>query len=439
MRIDSRRQEDGKPVVRQRGRWSARLLAVLIAVLGAMYIGIYLATPAAADSFVKSIEEDHGTYYRLKVKLAYKGQPQDFDIVVGCNVRQINYGGGGGRTYEVGLVPTVFGRRMDDSKGLVVRPPDACDGRTTANGKVQPDLLPVIVVYDDAETLSFGTAYLSEDAYESPLSVLAFGGATIEKATKSEFDEFRRTRPNLVKRESYFSPLDSDDELRKKNFRRLTRPFGHACQGYMRFRIPEDVRPLVRQRWPDGHPTYWKPDTDEQQYEITRQIWGRKQILTDRPNDVPRNWHHLMEMIPEYTANRGLATRAGGGLASQTRGTLFPPSIYPATDDNQSHRWPADPAQWPAFLASKEAFAASDVDFRGGQTRGFAYCSALSRVPKTAEVMSDLTQKRRVFRIDGQDVVSKQSPLAANVWIFERDEYVFHAFDIALDSTRGDI
>jgi hypothetical protein len=408
-----------------------------LAMLGAICIAGGSATSLAGD--VKSIEEDHGTYFRLKVKLAYKGQSQDFDIVVGCNVRQINDGGGGGTTYEVGLVPTVFGQRMDDGKGLVVRPPDACDGRTTANGMVQPDLLPVIVVYDDAETLTFGTAYLSEDAYENPLSVLTFGGATIENATKAEFAEFRRTQPNLVTRESYFSALDSDQELEKKNFRRLTRPFGHACQGYMRFRIPDEVRPLVRQRWPQGHPTYWKPGTYDAQGDIIRQVRGRKQILTDRPNDVARNWYHFMEMIPEYTANRGLATRTGGGLAWQTRGTLFPPSIYPATDDGEAHRWPTDPAQWPAFLASKNALVTSDIDFRGGQTRGFAYCSAVSRVPKTAEVVSEISQKRRVFRIDEQDVVSMLPPLAGGAWIFERDEYFFFGFSIALDSTRGDV
>ena len=71
--------------------------AVAIGVAG------YAGTPLADGlSFVKSIKQDHGTYYRLKVKLAYKGEPQDCDIVVGCNVRVINYKGGG-NTYEAGL------------------------------------------------------------------------------------------------------------------------------------------------------------------------------------------------------------------------------------------------------------------------------------------------------------------------------------------------
>ena len=59
-------------------------------------------------SYTKSVEVDRGTYFRLKVKLTYKGEPQDFDIVVGCNVRRITYKDGSG-TYEAGLIPSVFG------------------------------------------------------------------------------------------------------------------------------------------------------------------------------------------------------------------------------------------------------------------------------------------------------------------------------------------
>jgi len=180
----------------QRSSLIAALAAVAVAGTAFIALGSDIGQALLGHwSFVRSIENDRGTYYRLKVKLTYKGEPQDFDVVIGCNVHQINYKDGG-RTYEVGLVPTVFGRRMSDGKALVVRPPAACKGQTTANRGVAPDLLPLVVVYDDAKTLSFGTAYLSEDAYDSPLSVLKFGGAKIEKATRDDFDEFRHTQTN---------------------------------------------------------------------------------------------------------------------------------------------------------------------------------------------------------------------------------------------------
>jgi hypothetical protein len=413
----------------------SRLAALVLVVCATGCAGKPLA---GIPSFVKSVEEDHGTYYRLKVKLTYKGEPQDFNIVVGCNVREIIYKDNS-TTYEAGLIPTVFGRRMSDGKGLVVRPPNACDGQTTANGEVPPDLLPVVVVYDDADTLTFGIAYLSEDAYEGPLSVLKFGGATIESATRSEFDEFRRTQSNLVKRESYHSDIESDAGLKRLGFTRLTRPFGSLCQGYMRFRIPTGLRELVRRSWPEARPKYWRADTYEAESAITKEIWSSEQIQTDRPGDPPRPSISYMEFEPALTADRGLANRVGGGLVARERVHLFPPSIYPATDDYEAHRWPADRSQWLSFLATKDVLVTSDLDFRGGRTRGFAYCSVDPRTSADREVNAVLAQKPKVFRVDGQDVVSKRPAIRGETWIFERDEYVFRFFDINLGSTRGDV
>ena len=177
--------------------------ALLAAVVAAQRSQVSQALRGNWD-FVKSAQRETGTYYRLKVKLTYKGEPQDFDIVVTCGGRQINYADGG-RTSELGVTPSVFGRRMSDGKGLVVHPPQACRGETTENGGVAPDFLPAVIVFDDAETLAFGTAYMSDDAYDSPLSDLSFGGATIERADRAAFEHFRREQPNLVKRNSYWT------------------------------------------------------------------------------------------------------------------------------------------------------------------------------------------------------------------------------------------
>ena len=66
----------------------------LLAVAAVAIIGAAAFTSVQAQT-TKSITNDDCTYYRLKVKLTYKGEPQDFDIVVGCNVRQVNYKEGG--------------------------------------------------------------------------------------------------------------------------------------------------------------------------------------------------------------------------------------------------------------------------------------------------------------------------------------------------------
>ncbi len=290
-------------------------------------------------SFVKSIEQDQGTYYRLKVKLTYKGEPQDFDIVVGCNVRRITYKDGSG-TYEAGLIPTVFGRRMSDGKGLVVRPPNACQGETTANGRIRADLMPIVVVYDNADTLDFGTAYISDDAYDSPLSVLKFGGATVAPATRSDFDEFRSAQPNLVSRESYWSRAP-DDVLTRMHIDRAPRTWAHICEGYKRFRIPDTARAAVRARWPEERPEYWVLDT----YENAPAIFGdgfTQLIRIDREAESPHP-AAAFQWPGDDAADFGAMRRTptpGGAIAG---------AYYPSADDYRLDQWPVDRNNWPAY------------------------------------------------------------------------------------------
>ncbi len=178
------------------------MLWVTMTERGQMLLGIW--------SFTERVTVDRGTYFRLKVDVTYKGEPQHFDIVVGCNVLDITYKDGSG-THEVGLVPTVYGRRMSDGKGLVVRAPDACGGETTANGRVPANFMPVLVIYDDAGTLGSGSAYIVDEAYQNPRSPMTFGKASVETASRAEFLDFRQSGPsNLVTREQYHSAQAQD-------------------------------------------------------------------------------------------------------------------------------------------------------------------------------------------------------------------------------------
>jgi hypothetical protein len=341
------------------------LLIVGLVCIAAIFSGgsDFVRAQLATKSFTKSIEEDRSVYYRLKVDLAYKGEPQHFDIVVGCNVRQINYRDGG-RTVEVGLIPTVFGRRMSDGKGLVVRPPRACRGETTENGQVQPDLLPVVIVYDNADILDFGTAYLSEDAYEGPLSILKFGSASIERATRGDFDQFRKTQKNLVTSQSYHASLSSDPSV--------PRPFGHSCQTHQRFRIPDSLRSLVKEQQPDGSPRYWVPDAFPAEQKITESISRGKAIQSDRTTDSTLPWSAWRERW--NAADFGLPTRTGGGRISTRRGYLFPAAYYPSSDDRRTDKWPSNFHERADYLAALKNFAWASIDVGGGRMRGFGYC-----------------------------------------------------------------
>src|SRR5882757_7173974 len=250
--------------------------------------------------FVKSVQIDKGVYYRLIVKLTYKGEPQNFDIVVSCNVQQTNYKDGS-RTYEVGLTPSVFGRRMSDGQGLVVRPPRACRGETTENGKILSDLLPLVVVYDDADTLAFGTAYLSDDAYENPQSVLKFGGATVERADHTAFEKFRAEQPNLVKRSSFHTP-NGETGLKEAGLAAARVPMGTACYGYIRSRLEGEAKERAHNLWSAERPRYWLPASANDQSAIDL---DRGSTLTDHDN-TKRNPSSILRDLDVEAADQGL-------------------------------------------------------------------------------------------------------------------------------------
>lgn len=428
--------------------WGFSKSSLLLAFLGVLALG-YAAVNTEIGraltgrwSFVKSVEEDRGTYYRLKVKLAYKGEPQDFDIVVGCNAKQTNYKDGG-RTVEVGLVPQVFGRRMSDGKGLVISPPQACKGETTANGRVQPDLLPLVIVYDDARNFAFGTAYLSEDAYENPLSVLTFGGATIEAATRAQFDEFRRIQPNAVPGDVYNRHL-AEGAVKKQP----TDSFlGSSCIAYARYRLPEDLRALVRAHWPEERPRFWQPSGPQAQAEIEEAARRSKALRSDDPDGPRRTWAQFVAAVDPFLTNYGLVTRRGGGQVMLAPGHAFPPALYPDIDGWGALPWPEDPPRAAERILAGDVRIETNLDFREGVTKGFGYCredvtryAGLHSPPEAKRLEMPVVhywQKPASNRVDGREI---RSPQKGRLVLFvENDEFVFHLVQFGLFSIRGDV
>jgi len=392
--------------------------------------------------FVKSAQRDTGTYYRLKVKLKYKGEPQDFDIVVGCDVRQTNYMDGG-RTVEVGLTPSVFGRRMSDGKGLVVRPPRACRGETTANGEMPPDLLPLVIVYDDAETLAFGTAYLTDDAYESSLSVLQFGGATIERADRAAFERFRSEQPNLVKRSSFLTPQGLA-ALKPYGLPAVRIPMGIGCFGYARFRIVGTAKERVRLLWPIERPRYWRPLADEEPEVIDPRTKGPT-VLTDQDGAVPVPAKLVLLQLDASVVDRGMPRRHPMPWGDAARPVA--PSYYPDIGGWIALPWPVDAAARGEALLRDGPHVEASIDFRNGATRGFGYCRSSPTSFPTEVAYSDpfKAPSAAYFRrpalnlVDEIEVVNPSSGGARPPIIAERDEFVFRQFYIWLPTIRGDV
>jgi len=389
-------------------------------------------------SFTQSVSTDTGTYFRLQVKVAYKGEPVDFDIVVGCNVRRTGYKDGSS-SVEVGMVPAVFGKRMPDNKGLVVGVPDACGARYIKEDWIPDDLLPVMVVYDDADTLAFGTAYLSEDAYDSPLSVLRFKRATITAATRQEFDAFRREQANLVKRNAYHSASMGVELLRQRGLD-IAIPFGGICHAYQRFRIPEELREQVRQAWPADRPRYWWPGSRN---------WFDPRQLVQQDIGGPLQQLNYLQPGGSYSG-RGILRRNGGGVI-QPPGSRRPgpiASYYPLTSDIRADKWPLKVDEWPDFINANSPFLGEKIDFRNGDTRGLAYCYRMQTGDPgvlSAEQRSQMQRIRvgskSIRQVDGIRISGAPETLGNNMYtFFEDDEFFLRKVDFGISgAARGDV
>ncbi|MGX9147434.1 hypothetical protein [Mesorhizobium sp. 128a] len=393
-------------------------------------------------TFTEKAFVDRGTYFRLKVDFAYKGEPLHYDIVVGCSVLNIHYKDSSS-TYEAGLIPTVWGQRMSDGKAVVVRAPDACRGDTTENGGVLADFLPVMVVYDNADTVAFGTGYMTDDAYRSAKSVLRFDKATIERATRAEFDAFHASGPqNIITRSQYHS-AQNDYQLALLGLTRTYPAFGRSCSAFSRWKLTEPEREIVRKYRPTNAARYWTIsqtllDTTTQASFASEIREARKKAQKQTRDDGLTLGLNGGFWQPDFGALRRDGTQLVGLRGSIEGAAAF----YPADTSLRQDKWPVEQT---ARLAAHEALRSintTNIDIDDGRNRGFAYCysgEALRGMPRdTVWALPAFTT------IDGKEVVAG----APEHWgygfdraefVFDGDEYVLERVLFNLESTRGDV
>jgi len=105
--------------------------------------------------------------------------------------------------------PYIVGTRIEATgEAVLVATPDVCDRRRPAS-ELPPDYLPPVfwvpdgptteeivgrrpAVPNDAGTIEFLIGYVSEAAYESPVSRFRFEGVTVDEIDKSAFERLRR-------------------------------------------------------------------------------------------------------------------------------------------------------------------------------------------------------------------------------------------------------
>ncbi|WFT94410.1 hypothetical protein QA633_40180 [Bradyrhizobium barranii] len=143
---------------------------------------------------------------------------------------------------------------------IVVRIPWACKGQTTENGKVPPDLLPFVSWFEDANDLSVGLMYATEDAYRSPVARIEFRGASIEAADAKDFQDWLKRAPvGFRPSKDIKSPLGlTADDIYGGN---TTAQF---CRGVSQMELPHDLTQLLAAARPPSKPRYWNRLASEQ-------------------------------------------------------------------------------------------------------------------------------------------------------------------------------
>lgn len=234
-----------------------------VAFWAAFLISAFVLTsvpPIGALAGVTKSTERGSYFFRLKAKYRHKGQPVDFDIVVACGIRVDRYRSGDSG-FLASRYPRFFVKETHDGHAVMQIVPIVCRGETTKDGRVPGDFLPGVIWFDKPGDYRFGIACVSEDAFENPNSQLEFRGASIQKATRDEWEAFRKTAADNegMRRRYYDRPYYWTEDARRiaeAGGKEVEAAYARGCSGVRRYKLSEAGQAVVRRYWPVGKPRY---------------------------------------------------------------------------------------------------------------------------------------------------------------------------------------
>jgi hypothetical protein len=228
-----------------------------LALAAAVSLGVWPMRPT--PSIAQIYSKDAGYFYRFRASFEVKetGERLDFDYVVACNIRVTRWRDGG-LSDDTTFSPRVMVQATAERHAMMLKTLNACGGLTSENSDIPPDVLPIAIWFDSVEDLSNGLAYVSEDAYDNPLGKLKFRGARIDRATRTDWEAWRKkANDDYVQRGALPGPWGYDYSYAKDQFDSESGKYVRACNGYRRLKLPETIRANIRPLWPSGHPRFW--------------------------------------------------------------------------------------------------------------------------------------------------------------------------------------
>jgi len=409
------------------GRQSAilsplRLLFAILILVPSLY--------ACGIGNITTSTERGNYYFRLKTQYSHNNVPIDFNIVVACRIRVDRYRGGNSGFLAI-RYPVFFFKRTHDNHEIMQPVPSACRGETTTNGRVPKDLLPGVVWFDKPGDYRFGIAYVSEDAFENSASQLKFHGASIERASRREWEAFQKEASDNEGMRSRYYDLPLKGSV--KHWKRINEPLwiakskgrqmegtqARACTGYTRLKLSEPARAVLRKHWPANKPKYWAPSKAVHSF-----LPELKELEKNNVRIAADGFPYIQRML-NYQYN-GLPTRKGGGaIASSPAGRWVASEIYPSrTDEGIPWVFNEDIANSP--------YLTIDLEIQNGPGKGFLYCYSKVHVPNLHIPLPDFRSRERRVRVDGERVETPEprSPFWRPTFFYEKDEYIYRSFHI---------
>lgn len=381
---------------------------------------------AISAGVVTESQENSVYYFRLKARYSHAGKPVDFDIVVACGIQVTRYRGG-----ETGFLasryPRFFVQRTHDDHEVMQIVPIACRGETTENGLVPADFLPGAIWFDKPGDHRFGIAYVGEDAFENPNSQLKFHGASIESATRAEWEAFeKRAADNEGMRSryydrAYYSPEDGQ-RIAEGGGNEVEAAYARGCTGVIRHKLSDAGRAVLRKYWPANKPRYWTTNKRDDG------PWPEL-VETERTTSILASGRRYVEHF--YGANYkygGFPTRAGNGMMHSKSRKVSPSEIFPARFDRG--------VPW-VFTeeVSRSDYLTKDVEIRTAPGIGILYCyTYLNPGAGKLEIpIPNFRSRESRIRVDNEWVITSQPQYWSWPTVFyEGDEYMYVELNIGL-------
>lgn len=235
-------------------------------------------------------------FYRIEADFILKetGEPIRFDYVVGCGGYVWNYSYTTSSKVSV-RHPSYMYQAVPGGGALGMITIDMCDGWKWGNvrnvvdspwaGKphIPETVRPTVIWFDDANDLSHGWGYLTDDAYESPLAKIEFVKARITKSDKGAWktwhDEAAATYEQVgmipgpwgLTHEAL--SIEEENELYSQGTGKGIA--AGRCSAASRVRLAsEDIDQLFDQA-PEGTDEYWIPRaSSSKSYDVEKSIWA---------------------------------------------------------------------------------------------------------------------------------------------------------------------